>query len=1339
MTLNMFTQRGFLASSFQLPREHVALRICIIYALISSLWIFFSDQWLFSIVEERADMAFISMVKGMVFVLATSAIIYVLIHRGVRALRQGAESYRSLIETSPDAIVIADLDSRIIMANRQMLSLSGYDRTEDVIGKNLLHFIAPQDRERAAVAVCTLLDTGTLPNVEHIALRKDGTTFPMELRASPVLNGGQKPKAIMVILRDISERKHAEEALRESELKFRSLAEELPNMIFINKGGRVVYANRRCEELTGYNREELCDPDFNFFALIAPESVELIKTNLASHTKGEEIPPYEYILLTKQGDKVAGIHTTKLINYEGGRAILGIVTDITERRRAEQALRDAERNYREIFQHSGEGIYQSTPGGQFIAANPTLANMLGYQSVDDLIASFTDLERELYVNQEERTSFRQALEEHGSVKGFLSQLRRKDGSIIWVSENARVVRDGSPQIRYYEGTLQDITERKHTEEALLESEERYRSLVELSPEAIGVHSEGRLVYANAAAAQLLGTGSPEELVGKPILSFVHPDYHDAVKQRVQSVGSEGKVAPLIEEKFIRLDGTVIDVEVVAIPFTFRTKPAVQVVIRDITARNQAEREIKLLAQTVASTKDCVSITDLEDRTLFVNDAFIETYGYTREDLMGKPISIIRSPTTAAELANQIRPATLAGGWYGEIVNRRKDGSDFPVELWTSVVRNETDEPVAMVGVARDITDRKGVEQSLKASEAKFRQLIEQAADAVFAADKDGRLLLVNPKACEMLGYSESELLCLSIRDTYPPEELSLAALRMREAQPGKSFQFERDMRRKDGSLFPVEVSLQLLKDGTFQGIVRDISARKRAEESIHKLYTAIEQSEEVILMTERDGTITYVNPAFKKVYGFTKEEAVGKTPRILKGGMLTEEDYRDFWALLLAGKSVRGDIVNRTKSGRLITVESSVSPIHDTEGNVSGFIAVQDDITDRKKAEEERKALESQLLQAQKFESIGTLAGGIAHDFNNILGIILGHATLMEQVNGDPSKFLKGRDAIITAVQRGASLVQQILTFARKTEVLVEPVNLNETVIELVKMLEETFPKTISFSLKLAPKVPLVNADRTQLHQTLLNLCVNARDVMPEGGLLSMSTERIAGTLVQTRFPGAPEDAYVRVSVSDTGTGMDDVTRGRIFEPFFTTKPIGKGTGLGLAIVHGIMKSHHGYVDVESKLGNGTTFSLYFPSLQENHEAHQVGKKKESEVAGGRETILVVEDEEVLCDLVRVLLESKGYRVLTANDGEEAIRLYRAHHEDVALVLSDMGLPQTSGEDAFLQMRTVNPDLKTILVSGYLEPEVKARLLKAGARGFVQKPYVPLEVLEKIRETLDTA
>ncbi len=1037
-------------------------------------------------------MALISMIKGIVFVLATSTLIYVLISRRMRALQRSEESYRTLIETSPDAIVLLGLDARILMANRRMLLLSGYASIEEITGVSMLDLVAPTDRAMVSSGIGRIVAGGRLPDSECTALRKNGTTFPLEMTASLVVDEERRPKAVISVLRDV-----------------------------------------------------------------------------------------------------------------------------TQRKEAEHALRDAEQRYREIFEHVGEGIYQSTPDGRFIAANPTMAAMLRYDSPEDLVASTGDIAHQVYVDQEVRSEFRRLLEEQESITGFESRLYRKDGSIIWGEESARVVRGDSGETLYYEGMVQDITERKRAEDALRGSEQRYRQLVEMSPDAICVHSNGRLVFANSATAKLLGASSPDDLIGKPVLDIVHPDYRHIVTGRVKMMSEEGKAVPMIEEKFLRLDGTAIDVEVVAIPFRYKGEPAIQVVARDITERNQAEREIRLLAQTVASTKDCVSITDLDDKIIFANDAFLETYGYTREELRGKDVSILRSPLTPPDTTNQILSATFSGGWYGEIFNRRKDGTEFPIELWTSVVRNDADEPVAMVGVARDVT------------------------------------------------------------------------------------------------------------------------GRRKAEESMRKLQRAIEQSDEVIFMTECDGTITYVNPAFERVYGFGRDEAIGKTPRILKGGSLSTEHYQEFWSQLLAGRSVRGELLNRTRQGALISVESSVSPIHGADGSIIGFIAVQNDITERKRADEERKRLEMELFQAQKVESVGTLAGGIAHDFNNILGIILGHAMLLEQEAGNPAKFLKSRDSITAAARRGASLVQQILTFARKTEISFEIVSVNETITDLVKMMEETFPKTVNFSLRLSTDAPHIEADRTRLHQTLLNLCVNARDAMPDGGTITITTDRVDRRQLPRGIADGEVNQYVRVRISDTGVGMDAATRRRIFEPFFTTKAEGKGTGLGLAVVDGIMKSHRGYIEVESEPGRGTTFHLYFPVSPGARNENRSRQTLYDSVQGGSETILLVEDEEMLRDMVQSLLEPKGYTVLAAGDGEEALRMYASRYKDIALVISDMGLPKVDGGNVFLRMKAINPDVKVILVSGYVEPETKAALMNNGVRAFVQKPYVPQEILRQAREVID--
>jgi CheY-like chemotaxis protein len=286
-------------------------------------------------------------------------------------------------------------------------------------------------------------------------------------------------------------------------------------------------------------------------------------------------------------------------------------------------------------------------------------------------------------------------------------------------------------------------------------------------------------------------------------------------------------------------------------------------------------------------------------------------------------------------------------------------------------------------------------------------------------------------------------------------------------------------------------------------------------------------------------------------------------------------------------------------------------------------------------------------------------------------------------------------------------------------------------------MLEQTFPKTIAVKLRLDAQNDVVFADRTQIHQALLNFCVNARDAMPRGGTLSITTETLENAEVRLHFPTADKQHYVCISIEDTGTGMDEVTRSRIFEPFFTTKGKGKGTGLGLAVVYGIVNSHHGHIEVDSVIGRGTTFRVYLPALMMGEGVSTAHHEKAEEIAGGDEIVLVAEDEEMLRELLRVLLEGKGYTVLLAADGEEAVRIYSEYRETVALVVTDLGLPKLGGWEAFQKMRTMNPNVKAIVASGYLEPMLRSEIFDAGVKGFVQKPYRPDELLKRVREVLD--
>jgi len=445
---------------------------------------------------------------------------------------------------------------------------------------------------------------------------------------------------------------------------------------------------------------------------------------------------------------------------------------------------------------------------------------------------------------------------------------------------------------------------------------------------------------------------------------------------------------------------------------------------------------------------------------------------------------------------------------------------------------------------------------------------------------------------------------------------------------------------------------------------------------------------------------------------------------------------------------------------------AKATPLLDGDGSVREWVGTYTDIDDRKRFQrrlertvaerttelqqanvallrdmEERKKLEEQLLHAQKMESVGTLAGGIAHDFNNVLNIIQGYAFALREYGARNKAIGENLTVIEESVLRGSILVQQLLTLARKSSTKLESVNANTLIAGVIRLITQTFPKTINLSSALEADLPPVTADKNQIEQVLLNLCVNARDAMPNGGSLIFKTQTVDGATLQGLGEEAlEEERYVCIEVSDTGTGMDESTRKRIFEPFFTTKDIGHGTGLGLSVVYGIVKNHKGFIDVESKPMSGTSFRLYFPIAlaAEKPATDMIAKpiSEPKEAANGVATILLVEDEKIMLDLLEKVLRQQGYRIFTATDGEQALDVYRRYEQKIDIVLLDIGLPKLGGRDVLLQIKNENPDVKVVVASGHLEPELKSEIDQAGVEYFLPKPYTPDEVIKTLQRLI---
>ncbi|MEX1138427.1 MAG: PAS domain S-box protein [Bacteroidota bacterium] len=816
----------------------------------------------------------------------------------------------------------------------------------------------------------------------------------------------------------------------------------------------------------------------------------------------------------------------------------------------------------------------------------------------------------------------------------------------------------------------------------------------------------------------------KDLIGKNMWNFL-PEIKSGMGYQLLHKAAKERISLEFEEFYKPLNTW----------FEVRVHPVgdgLSVYVIDITRRKLAESAFLKLSNAVEQSADAVFVTNLDGTIEYVNPAFESITGYRRVEVLGKTPALLNSEDhderSYQSMWNQVRSGET---FRATIFNRRKNGEKYFVEETITPVRDSQGAITNFVATLRDISERKRTEE-------RFQGLIENSSDGIVLLSREGVISYTGPSTARILGYVVEDFTGRVGFEFIHPDDRANAERVFRELinNPRKVTLLEFRLRNKAGVWLWIEATANnLLDEPGIQAVVlnyRDITGRKSIEEALKKseieYRNLFDRANDAIFIFEPQGeTILEANDKACRLYGFTKDELLGRS---LKD--LTKDISRGEFEImeLMRHKSSRNfETVHFNKAGEPMEMLVNSSVVE--YAGRTAIMSIIRDITDLRK-------LEHQLRQAQKMESVGTLAGGIAHDFNNILSIILGYTSLIKRGKIEGKRFEEGVDTIAKAAQRGAMLVKQILTFARKADVVFESVKLNELITDLSKLLSETFPKTVTFELDLSPEFPAIVADANQLHQVFLNLCVNARDAMPGTGMITIQTSMTDGLTLQERFPEARQSEYAHIRITDTGTGMDEKTRLRVFEPFFTTKGQGRGTGLGLAVVYGIVNNHHGFIDIESAIGKGTTFHLYFPIQMRTFEAMQQGKVVVEEIPGGTETILLVEDEQMLLSLVKELLEGHGYKVLTAYDGAEAVDTYERLGKEIDLVLTDIGLPKLSGWDVCRRILARNPGAKVIVASGYIDPNVKSDLKDSLAKEFIHKPYLPEDVLRRVRNVLDS-
>ena len=1295
--------------------------------------------------------------------------------RADEALGVSEKRYRSLVETSSDWLWEIDANGRYTYVSSKVREIFGY-APEEVIGRTPFDLM-PEEEARRVGAIFAEIAAEQRPFslIENVNLHRDGRRVVLETSGVPVFGPDGEFIGYRGMDRDITERKRAEEALRESESKYRALVETTnTGFVIVDSEGRVLDANMEYVRLTGHRHlsEILGRSVVEWTADYQKEknALDVRKFFQEGYARNLEI---DYI--DSQG-KVTPIEiNATVVKIRGIPQTLALCRDITERKRAEEALRESEARLKIAMDLAKLVQWEYDVKSGMFSFDEQFYALYGTTSQHEggpLMSAETYARK--FIPPDESHVIAESIAKTLAAKdpNFTNQLEhriiRADGEERHIIVRYGVVCDQMGRVVKHRGANQDVTERKRAEEALRDSETRLRAITDSARDAILMMDQGGVItYWNPAAERILGY-TREEASGRNLHGLIAPQryhaaHHAAFPGFVETGRGEatGKTLELVAR---RKHGEEIPVEL-SLSAVFMNGWQAVGLLRDITERKQAEEKLKESQQRfidiIDFLPDATLVIDRDGRVLAWNRAIEEMTGVSKKEMIGKgdhactvPFYGDRRPhlldlidTRDEEIESRYQHVTRKGGiLYAETYVPCLHGGEGAYVFSTGApLFDAHGNRVGAIESIRDITEQRQAQEALRRSEEKYRELVENANSIILRMDNLGNVIFINEFAQSFFGYSEEEILGKNVVGTIvPPVETSGRDLRFLiediAVNPDRySANINENMRRCGERVWIAWTNKPIrYENGRVMEVLcvgNDITERKLMEKAVAeaeaKYRDIFENSVTGIYQVGLDGHFLQVNTAIAHILGYDSTEELLSEASNVRHLYVRPERRSELLRLIEEHGSVREFEVEFFKKDKsVVWVSLDIRSVRNSTGGIVYSEGTASDITDR-------KLLKARLVQAQKMEAIGTLAGGIAHDFNNMLTPIIGYTELSLNMVREDNRLSHNMSQVLLSANRAKDLVRQILTFSRKTEHEQKPVQVSLIIEEALKLLRSSVPSTIDIrqSMHLDAFNSTTMADPTQIHQVLMNLCTNAAHAMrAKGGTLAITLENAeVGKRARRGTPDMEPGTYLKLSVSDTGHGMNETVKQRIFDPYFTTKGPDEGTGLGLTVVYGIVKSLSGAIAITSEPGKGATFDVYLPKAK----TIQAPAAELSEpLPTGHGRVLVVDDEKSIVDMVKEMLETLGYEAVPRYSSTDALEAFRARPESFDLVITDMTMPHMTGIDLTKEILMIRPHTPLILCTGFSETVDQNKIKPLGIKKLLMKPVSMRDLAVAVNEIL---